>query len=56
MNNNIELNLTLDEINVIMSSLAKQPYEVVFGLVEKIRNQAQLQLSKSEEVVDTISV
>lgn len=48
-NTNINLTLSLEEVNIIMASLAKQPYEVVFGLVEKIRTQAQDQLTPAIE-------
>jgi hypothetical protein len=45
---NIELTLTLDEINVALASLAKQPYEAVSGLIDKIRAQAIPQIEKNE--------
>lgn len=36
----IQLNLTLDEVNVALTSLAKQPYESVAPTIAKIRQQA----------------
>jgi hypothetical protein len=36
--------LTLDEINVIMGILGRQPYEQVESLIKKIRDQALPQL------------
>ena len=43
------LELTLEEINVIMAMLGRQPYEQVEGLIAKIRKQALPQLPKAEE-------
>ena len=37
----IEVKLTINEVNAILLSLAKQPYETVAQLIEKIREQAQ---------------
>jgi hypothetical protein len=39
----MKLDLSLQEINIILSSLGRMPYEAVFELVEKIRNQAKEQ-------------
>ena len=39
MENNIQLNLTLDEVNGVLGNLGKLPYEAVFPLIEKIRQQ-----------------
>lgn len=38
-----KLELTLDEVNLILATLGKAPYETVAGLVAKIREQAQPQ-------------
>jgi hypothetical protein len=40
------LELTLEEINVIMAMLGRQPYEQVEKLIAKIREQALPQLPK----------
>lgn len=40
----LKLDLTLPEINVILSSLSKMPYEAVMDLVPKIQKQAQAQI------------
>ena len=45
----IDLNLSVDEVNVIMGALGRQPYEQVEGLIAKIREQAIPQLPKAEE-------
>jgi len=40
------LELTLEEINIIMGMLGRQPYEQVESLITKIRAQALPQLPK----------
>lgn len=45
MNFNIKLNV--DQINYIISSLSKQPYEDVAELIETIRYQAMEQINQS---------
>lgn len=45
----IKLNLTLDELNVIMGALGEQPYKNVWRLVIKLQAEAQEQLSQREE-------
>jgi len=39
----MKLDLTIAEINLILGSLGRMPYEAVFGLVEKIQAQAKEQ-------------
>ena len=36
----MKLDLSIQEINIILASLGRMPYEAVFALVEKIREQA----------------
>jgi hypothetical protein len=36
----IEIKLTVNEVNAILLALAKQPYETVAQLIEKVRAQA----------------
>lgn len=36
----IEIKLTVNEVNAVLLALAKQPYETVAQLIEKIREQA----------------
>ena len=43
----IELKLTQNEVNQILFTLAKRPYEEVFELIAKIREQANSQLEKA---------
>jgi hypothetical protein len=42
----MKFEFTIDEVNVIMASLGKAPYESVFQLVEKIREQAAPQIQQ----------
>ena len=39
----MKLDLSVQEINLILASLGRMPYEAVFGLVEKIQAQAKEQ-------------
>lgn len=41
---NITLQLSLDEVNVVLNSLGHLPYAQVFSLVHKIQQQAAAQL------------
>lgn len=43
------LTLTLEEVNQILLSLSKLPYEQVYQLISKIRGQAEPQLPKENE-------
>ncbi|MBD1857658.1 MULTISPECIES: hypothetical protein [Leptolyngbya] len=40
----LSLNLTVQEINLILDALGEQPYKQVFPLVEKIKAQAEAQV------------
>ena len=44
----ITLQLTLDEVNVILKALAKQPFEVVSDVITKVRAQGQEQIKINE--------
>jgi hypothetical protein len=44
----IEIKLTVNEVNAILLALAKQPYETVAQLIEKVRNQAIPQVPSDE--------
>ena len=39
----MKLDLSIQEINLILASLGRMPYEAVFGLIEKIQEQAKAQ-------------
>ena len=45
----MKLDLTLNEINLIMQALGAAPYAQVFELVAKIREQAQAQVTPQKE-------
>jgi hypothetical protein len=40
----MKLDLSIAEINLILASLGRQPYEAVFDLVGKIQSQAKEQI------------
>lgn len=44
----LSLNLTVDEINLILDALGQRPYAEVFQLVGKIQAQAEAQLPGRE--------
>jgi len=44
----MKLELTINEINLILQALGNAPYAQVFELVEKIRTQAQAQAQSTE--------
>lgn len=48
-NKELEFKLTLEETNIILSALSKQPFEVVAKLINKISNEAQEQLKPVQE-------
>ena len=39
----MKFDLSIQEINLILASLGRMPYEAVFGLIEKIQAQAKEQ-------------
>jgi len=45
----MKLDLTINEINIILQALGNAPYAQVFELVEKIRTQAQAQVQTTEQ-------
>ena len=44
----IKLDLTIAEVNAILSSLSKQPYQAVAGLINKIQQQGAPQADAVE--------
>ena len=44
----MKLELTINEVNMILQALGSAPYAQVFELVEKIREQAQAQAQSTE--------
>lgn len=45
----MKLDLTINEVNLILQALGNAPYAQVFELVQKIREQAQGQIATQEE-------
>lgn len=45
---NLNLNLTIEEINLILEALGSQPYSKVFPLVSKIHLQASEQINTGD--------
>ena len=48
----IQLVLTLAEVNQILAALGKEPYQDVYQLVVKIQQQAQVQLESQQAPVN----
>ena len=48
-NKEINLTLTVAEINVVLGALGKGPYEAVESVITKIREQAMPQVQQVEE-------
>jgi hypothetical protein len=49
----ITLDLSIEEINAILALLGNQPYVQVFGLIEKIKQQAAGQMQPVHEMVES---
>ena len=45
----MKLELTINDVNVILQALGNAPYAQDFELVEKIRTQAQAQVQTTEQ-------
>ena len=45
----MKLDLALEEVNLILTSLGRMPYEAVFEIVEKIKAQALPQINKPSD-------
>jgi hypothetical protein len=48
----LSLELTVAEINVILRSLGKHPFEEIAALIQKIKAQGESQLRQSAEAVE----
>lgn len=44
MDNNIEMSFTIDEMNLILGALSKEPFKEVYQLIGKINDAASKQL------------
>ncbi len=52
MNNDqtISLSLTIPEANIVMAGLGKLPFEAVFEVIGKIRQQAEHQIQQTQQM------
>lgn len=48
-NPDLTIELTLNEINMILASLGKHPFDEVVALVSKIREQGEVQIKALQE-------
>jgi hypothetical protein len=46
--NEVNISLTVDELNGVLAALGKLPLEAVIGLFSKIRAQAEAQLAQAQ--------
>lgn len=44
----IKLELTVDEVNLILAALQKQPYEIVAPLIFKIKTEGDKQFNEAQ--------
>jgi len=51
----IGLQLTADEINLLLEGLGSMPFVKVYALIAKIQQQASDQLNKATEPSDTVA-
>ena len=47
MEQKIKFDLTIDEANLVLASLAKMPFEQVFNLIGKLKQQADEQMNNT---------
>ena len=47
-----QFELTLDEANLVLAALGKQPFEVVVNLIQKIKEQAEPQLPRVQAAIE----
>ncbi|MDB5343901.1 MAG: hypothetical protein JWP89_2278 [Schlesneria sp.] len=45
---NVELRLTVSEVNLLLGALSELPFKVSFGLIQKVRQQAEQQVNNAE--------
>ena len=43
--NNLKFEVSMEEANLLIAALAKQPFETVAGLIQKLQGQAQQQMA-----------
>lgn len=47
-NQKVQLELTIDELNVVLTALGQLPYVQVVGIVDKICKQAEVQTKQND--------
>lgn len=52
----IDIKLTVNEVNAVLLALAKQPYETVAQLIEKIREQAIPQVPDDKSMAKRVKL
>lgn len=45
----VTLNLSIENLNIVMAALARMPYEAVFSLIEDLKNQINAQLQPPQQ-------
>ncbi len=48
----LHLELSIEDVNLILEALGEQPFKTVFGLVSRLQSQARGQLQNPSEVAD----
>jgi hypothetical protein len=48
MENSMKLELTIDEVNLIVNALAAQPFGTVYKLINKVQEQVKPQVEKKD--------
>lgn len=51
----IKLELTLEEVNGVLGSLGKMPYELAYPLIDKIKSQAMPQVQATPAPVEVVA-
>lgn len=49
-NKTINLELTVEEANYVLFALSKMPFDQVFNLIGKVKQQAEQQVNNSQEM------
>jgi hypothetical protein len=48
----LHLELSIEDVNLILEALGEQPFKTVFGLVSRLQSQARGQLQNPAEAAD----
>lgn len=55
MDSTYEVKLTENEVNTVLASLAKMPYEAVFSLIAKVQQQCNDQINQRADSAKVVS-